>query len=73
MSDSVEVMRRSAAVGTVRDRSETDFKGKFSCGAGGASVARCAAMVTASSATVACKDPRVSSGGAETAHVSAVD
>ena len=73
VSDSVEVVRRSGVVGAVRDRSETDFKGKLSCGASGAGVAWCAAMVTASSASVACKDPRVSSGGAETAHVSAVD
>ena len=36
-------------------------------------MAWCAATVTASSASVACKDPRVSSGGSETAHVSAVD
>ena len=46
VSDSVEVMRRSAAVGTVRDRSKTDFKGKFSCGASGACVARSAAVGT---------------------------
>ena len=59
VSDSVEVVRRSGAVGVVRDRSETDFKGKLSCGASGAGVAWCAAMVTASSASVACKDPRV--------------
>ena len=42
-------------------------------GAVGAGVALCAATVTASSASVACKDPRVSSGGAETAHVTAVE
>ena len=47
VSDSVEVVRRSGAMGAVRDRSETDFKGKFSCGASGAGVARCAATVTA--------------------------
>ena len=69
----VEVVRRSGTVGAVRDRSETDFKDKLSCGASGAGVALCAATVTASSASVACKDPRVSSGGAETAHVTAVE
>ena len=37
VSDSVEVMR---------DRRETDFKGKFSCGSSGACVARGSAMVT---------------------------
>ena len=57
----------------VRDRSETDFKGKLSCGASGAGAALCAATVTASFASVACKEPRVSSGGAETAHVTAVE
>ena len=72
VSDSVEVVRRSGAVGAVRDRSETDFKGKLPVGASGAGVVRCAATVTASSAFVACKDPRVSSGEAETAHVTAV-
>ena len=64
VSDSLEV---------TRDRGETDFKGTISSGASGACVHRGATMVTASSASVACKDPRVSSGGAETAHVSAVD
>ena len=41
-----------------RDCGETDFKGTISGGA---------------AASVACKDPHVSSGGAETEHVSAVD
>ena len=64
VSDSLEV---------TRDRGETEFKGTISSGASDACVHRGATMVTASSASVACKDPRVSSGGAETAHVSAVD
>ena len=58
----VEVVRRSGAVGACRDRSETDFKGKLSCGASGAGAALCASTVTASS-----------SGGAETAHATAVE
>ena len=57
----VEVVRRSGAVGACRDRSVTDFKGKF-CGASGAGAALCASTVTASS-----------SGGAETAHANAVE
>ena len=67
----VEVVRRSGAVGAVRDRSETDFKGELSGGASGAGVALCAATVSASSASSAGEGPRVCSRAAETTHATA--